>query len=200
MTLEFFREFRHAVDFIGQSGEFNALVISGTGRHFSSGAELPSLLEEIRTGSHITNGHVDEVPAMLTENYLAFLRLEQFDIPVITAIRGVCLGSALELALFSHFRFCGEDAVFGLPEASFNLVPGLGGIKKMSDLIGRSRTLELVLRSNTFSAAEAAGLKIVHKILPKRELVQTSIGFARFVAPDFRKGKAGLYIKKYFSE
>lgn len=199
MTLEFFREFSDAVDYIALDNNFKALVISGNGRHFSSGAELPSLLEEIHSGSIVRNGQVVEVPPLLTSNYESFLKLEQFEIPVITAIRGVCLGSALELTLFSHFRFCGEDAVFGLPETSFNLLPGLGGVKKMSSLIGRSKTLELVLKAGTFSASEALAMKIVHRVLPKRELVKSAIEFAQFSANDFRKEKVVLYLKKYFA-
>lgn len=199
MTLEFFREFSEAVDYIALDNSFKALVISGNGRHFSSGAELPSLLEEIHSGSIVRNGQVVEVPPLLTSNYESFLKLEQFEIPVITAIRGVCLGSALELTLFSHFRFCGEDAVFGLPETSFNLLPGLGGVKKMSSLIGRSKTLELVLKAGTFSASEALAMKIVHRVLPKRELVKSAIEFAQFSANDFRKEKVVLYLKKYFA-
>jgi enoyl-CoA hydratase/carnithine racemase len=199
MTLEFFREFGEAVDLIGNNPGFRALVISGHGRHFSSGAGLPALLEEIRSGSVVANGVVTGVPAVLTANYETFLKLERFEIPVISAIRGVCLGSALELTLFSHFRFCGEDAVFGLPETSFNLVPGLGGIVKMSALIGRSRALELVLKANTFSAAEALEMKFVQKILPKREVVRSAIKFAQSVTTDFHKEKAALYIKKYFA-
>ncbi len=199
MTLEFFREFREAVDFIEGNPEFGALVISGNGRHFSAGAELKSLHDEIRTGSVVVDGRVTEVPELLIRNFQAFLKIEKFQIPVITAIRGVCLGSALELTLFSHFRFCGEDAIFGLPEVSFNLLPGLGGIKKMSSIVGTGRTLELVLKSNTFSAAEAYEMKLVHAILPRRELMTASIGFARSVMENYHLEKAGLYLKKYFA-
>lgn len=199
MTMEFFREFKEVVDLIGNDNAFKALVISGNGRHFSSGADLPSLLKEIQSGSVQTDGVSMDVPAFLTDNYQAFLRLEHLNIPVITAIRGVCLGSAMELTLFSHFRFCGEDAVFGLPETSFNLVPGLGGIKKLSDLIGRSRTLELVLKARTFSAEEALAMKVIHKVLPKREVVETAIGFAQSLSSGFYREKSPLYLKQYFS-
>jgi len=200
MTLTFFREFRNIIQYLTGLKDLKALVISGKGRHFSSGAELSGLLDDIRLNT-TTNaaGQLEQVPLSLMQNYETLVQLERFDIPVIAAIRGVCLGSALELALFCHFRFCGEDAVFGLPETSFNLVPGLGGIKKLSDLIGRGRTLELVLRGKTFSAAEALELKVVHKILPKRDLVETALAFAGSMGPDFRSEKARLYMKKYFA-
>lgn len=200
MSLEFLREFKDVVDFIDHDQPFLSLVISGAGRHFSSGADLQSLLSEIRQGTaHPVEDANQVVPGFLTDNYEAFLKLEHLQIPVITAIRGVCLGSALELTLFSHFRFCGEDAVFGLPECSYNLLPGLGGIKKLSDLLGRSKTLEIVLKARTFSAEEAQMMKVVHRVLPKREVVETSMEFARSLSPGFFREKSPLYLKQFFS-
>ncbi len=103
------------------------------------------------------------------------------------------------LALFSHFRLCGEDAVFGLPEASFNLVPGLGGIYKLACISGEALALERVLKGSTFTAEDALKYKIIDKIVPKKALMPTAFNFAREVMQDFRVEKRGLYIKKYFS-
>ena len=199
MTLDFFRELDEVIGFITGNPEIHALVISGKGRHYSSGAELTSLLNEIREKS--TTGPKEnllEIPEFLATNYRSFLRIEELEIPVISAIRGVCLGSALELALFSHFRFCGEDAVFGLPEASFNLIPGLGGIYKLASLAGKAKALEFVLKGKTFTAEEALRLKLADKILPRREVVQQSLDFAKNIAPEYRKEKRPLYLKNYF--
>lgn len=200
MSLAFFQEFASVLEFISQQKKLDALVVSGHGRHFSSGADLGSLLAEV-TNKSITpvKGQTGEVPDFLSENYRTLLRLEQLRIPVIASIRGVCLGSALELALFSHFRICGEDAVFGLPETSFNLVPGLGGIFKLRYLAGEAGTLELVLKGNTFRAEDALRYGLVDKIVPKRTLLQTAFDFAREVKHDFRIEKRVLYIKKYLS-
>jgi len=200
MSLDFFKELDDVVDFITRTPEIRALVINGKGRHYSSGAELSSLLNEIRIKS--TTDHQEnlmEAPLFLATNYRTFLGLEKMEIPVVSAIRGVCLGSALELALFSHFRFCGEDAVFGLPESSFNLMPGLGGISKLASLAGKAKTIELVLKGKTFTAEDAIRLNIVDRILPRREVVQRSLVFAKTLIADYRVGKKTLYLKNYFS-
>ena len=200
MTLEFFREFSIALEFIKKHDEFKALVICGHGRHFSSGADLTSLLNEVLLRSKTDKkGRLHGIPAFLSENYKSLLGLERLPIPVIAAIRGVCLGSALELALFSHFRICSEDAVFGLPEASFNLVPGLGGIFKLACITGEANALSLVLRGSTFRAEDALKYKIVDKIEPRKELMTKAFDFAKEVIQDFRMEKRRLYIKKYLS-
>ena len=200
MNLEFFREFGNAVDFISSHGEFRALIICGHGRHYSSGADVPVLLKEIHENAETDKtGKLLNIPDFLSKNYKSFLLLESFSIPVISAIRGVCLGSALELALFSHFRLCGEEAVFGLPEASFNLAPGLGGIYKLCSLSGQAFALERVLKGSTFNSEDALKHGIVDKIVPKKALLPASYNFARQVMQDFRIEKRGLYVKKYLS-
>jgi enoyl-CoA hydratase/carnithine racemase len=130
------------------------------------------------------------------KNYRSFLFFEETEIPVIAAIRGVCIGSAFELALFSHFRFCGEDAVFGLPETTFNIMPGLGGIRKTAALCGQAKAIELVLRGNTFSAEEAKLNHLVDYIVPRRTVVDFSVAFARKIRKNYKKQKASLYLQQ----
>jgi enoyl-CoA hydratase/carnithine racemase len=197
MTVEFFLELGILVEELKKLDGLKALVISGQGRHFSSGAQLDELLSLVN-GEH-NPGHdnrVKSLPDFLKKNFETFLFFEKVNIPVISAIRGACLGSALEFALFTHYRFCGEDAVFGLPETTFNLLPGIGGISRVSLLSGKSRTLELVLRGKTFSAEEALKLNIVDKILPKKKVVDLAIDFARSIMNDYRKGKEKIFIQK----
>ena len=174
-----------------------AIVISGQGRHFSSGAQLDELLNLVNgERTRTQDERVKSLPDFLNRNFETFLFFEKVNIPVISAIRGACLGSALEFTLFTHYRFCGEDAVFGLPETTFNLLPGIGGISRIAMLSGKSRTLELVLKGNTFSAEEALKLKIVDKILPKKKVVELAIDFAGSIMNDYRKGKEKLFIQK----
>ena len=197
MTVEFFLELGLLVETIKKLHGIQAIVISGQGRHFSSGAQLDELLNLVN-GEH-TKDHsfsVNFLRDFLKRNFETFLFFEKVNIPVISAIRGACLGSALEFAMFTHYRFCGEDAVFGLPETTFNLLPGIGGISRVALLSGKSRTLELVLRGNTFSAEEALKLKIVDKILPRKKVVEIAIDFAGSIMNGYRKGKEKLFIQK----
>jgi enoyl-CoA hydratase len=192
MTGEFFSEFNDIVDEMRGMKELNAIVISSRGRHFSSGADLEELLEQT-----IVSYEAEKSWMSLSEkNYRSFLFFEETEIPVIAAIRGVCIGSAFELALFSHFRFCGEDAVFGLPETTFNIMPGLGGIRKTAALCGQAKAIELVLRGNTFSAEEAKLNHLVDYIVPRRTVVDFSVAFARKIRKNYKKQKASLYLQQ----
>ena len=197
MTVEFFLELGQLVEKLKNLDGLRAMVISGQGRHFSSGAQLDELLNLVNEEHTLDHRErVNFLRDFLKRNFETFLFFEKVNIPVISAIRGACLGSALEFVLFTHYRFCGEDAVFGLPETTFNLLPGIGGISRVALLSGKSRTLELVLRGNTFSAEEALKLKIVDKILPRKKVVEIAIDFAGSIMNDYRKGKERLFIQK----
>jgi enoyl-CoA hydratase len=184
MTLRFFSEFRRWSEDLGRQPGLKAVVIYGNGRHFSSGADLDELLVNL-----------DE--QLMTVNYRSFARLEQLGIPVISAIRGVCLGSAFELALFSHFRICAEDAVLGLPESTFNLMPGIGGIQRAASLAGRPRAIELLLRGTTYGAGDAFAMNLVDAVAPRRDVLKMATDFAMALPEGFRESSRRACIVKY---
>ncbi|MEI6683641.1 MAG: enoyl-CoA hydratase/isomerase family protein [Bacteroidota bacterium] len=187
MTMQFFSAFGQWIDHVAADPMLKAIIILGNGRHFSSGADLHELLENSsETG--------------LIENSRNFARLGQLKIPVIAAIRGVCLGSAFELALSCHFRICAEDAVLGLPEATYNLMPGIGGIGRMAKLAGKARGIELILRGATFPPAEALEMDLVDAVVPKKDLCQAADDFARALPENMIPGYRKLYVKKYLSK
>jgi enoyl-CoA hydratase/carnithine racemase len=197
MTLDFFSELGHLLDEISGMKELKALVISGQGRHYSAGADLGQLLSLVKneSGKDAGGSHLG-LTAFLDKNHRTFLTLESLTIPVISAIRGVCLGSAFELALFSHFRFCGEDAIFGLPESTYNLIPGIGGTSRVTAICGTAKAMEIVLRGNTFAAEDALACGLVDAIFPKKEVVDRSIEFALKLTSSYKKEKAKLYLNK----
>jgi enoyl-CoA hydratase len=197
MNAEFFAEFDELVDELRIMQELKAIVISSRGRHFSSGANLEELLEQAVEPGERNHPEMNENWNTNSDrNSRSFLFFEETEIPVIAAIRGVCIGCAFELALFCHFRFCGEDSVFGLPETTFNLMPGLGGIRKIAALCGQAKAIELLLKGNTFGAEEARLNHLVDRIVPRRKVVEFSMAFARKVMGNYKKQKASLYLQQ----
>ncbi len=156
-----------------------AIIIYGAGRYFSSGANLNDLLENIRENVPVVEKKRVCPPDFLISHYRSFLRLTTFDIPVIAAIKGVCMGSALELALSCDVRICSSGAVLGLPETTFGLIPGCGGIGRLRQLAGDAKALELILRGCSFSAEEALNWNIIDKVLPKKDVLDFSIRLAQ---------------------
>lgn len=99
--------------------------------------------------------------------------------PWIAAINGHCLGGGLEVALACHFRLCSESARLGLPELAIGLLPGLGGIHRLTRVVGRSKALELIVGGAMIPANDALTIGLVNRILPKDGFADGVMSFAR---------------------
>ncbi len=191
----FFTELGELVTSVIPETSFGALIIHGTGRHFSSGADLDDLLAgvgEAGVGS-------DEVPDFLRENNQHFLYIKNLKVPVIAAIQGVCLGSALELALCCHFRICAEGSLLALPEVSFNLMPGCGGTQTLTQLIGKNAALQLILEGGNLGANEALAAGLVDKVVDRHHLMNTAETLAAAIADGYHKDKRDFYLRRNFN-
>lgn len=177
MDSAFFQELQYLVSNIIPESRISCLVITGIGRHFSTGANLEDLLQMIKK----------EGPDALIANYQSFKFFSELSIPVIAAIKGVCIGSALELAMHCHFRLCAEDAILGLPESSFGLIPGAGGISKIIALTAKAKAIELVIKGNTFNANDALNWNVVDAVYPKKLLMDKAIELAKKTKNNYRK-------------
>ena len=93
-----------------------AIVLTGGGRAFSSGAEI----REFNTPKAIASPNVRELIAAI----------EAAPKPVIAAIHGVAMGGGLELAMGCHYRVVSPGAQLALPEVKLGLLPGSGGSQR----------------------------------------------------------------------
>jgi enoyl-CoA hydratase/carnithine racemase len=148
-----------------------ALVIGGTGRHFSAGAALENLKEQIKDKKafqeQLVNGN-------LLLNYI-----DSLEIPVIAAISGVCFGAGLEIALATDIRIAEVNALFAFPEVNHGLFPGLSGMVRLAELTGLSTALELVLEGDMINAEKALELQIVDTLVKKNEARECAIDLAK---------------------
>ena len=141
------------------------LIITGEGRHFSSGANVGELAEfaQKKEFRYFENNI----------NYLESLSLCSF--PVIALINGLCLGSAFELALACHYRIASQHALFALPEITFNLMPGCGGTYFLPKLIGKPKAIDLILSGRSVLAEEALQLGIIDMIADRNSIKKTAL-------------------------
>ncbi len=190
MDSTFFEEFYWWRKEIVERAEIKAIIIHGKGRHFSSGAVLNDLLGIIER-SHVEDGHTEKISKFLNKNSRIFFSLKELKIPVIAAVRGVCFGSAFELALCTDYIVCGEKAVLGLPETTFGLIPGCTGTYILPNLIKKSLAIELILSGETFNPQEALKWDLIHKIAPSKEVLNLATDIAKKVSenfdPEFKK-------------
>ncbi len=144
------------------------MVVCGMGRHFSCGADLMELKDAL--------AHMDRQKGIngLLDNSSSFSAIADMPFPVVAAISGCCLGSGLELALACHYRIATKNAVLGLPETTFGLIPGCGGTVRLTKLIGHEKALKIILSGSSMLADEAKNAGIVDLVVEKQDLLASA--------------------------
>jgi enoyl-CoA hydratase/carnithine racemase len=186
MDSVFFEEFYWWRTEVVEKADIKAVIIYGHGRHFSSGAVLDDLLGII-SRSYGHTGDIKKVSELLNNNSQIFYSLKDLEIPVIAAVRGVCLGSAFELAMCTDYIVCGEKAVLGLPETTFGLMPGCTGTFVLPNRISKALAMELILTGRTFSAYEALEWNLIQKIVPTKQVLENAKIIAVKLSLNFSK-------------
>lgn len=102
---------------------------------------------------------------------LVFDKIENSPKPVIAAVNGFSLGGGCELAMACHFRVASENAKFGQPEVNLGLIPGYGGTQRLTQLIGKGKTMELMMTGDMIGAAEAKERGLVNHVFPIADLL-----------------------------
>lgn len=109
-----------------------------------------------------------------------FALIEKCDKPVVAAVNGFALGGGCELAMACHLRVASGNATFGQPEVNLGLIPGFGGTQRLTQLVGKSRALEMMMTADTISANRALELGLVNFLVQdKEELMGFSLRLMR---------------------
>ena len=182
MNRPFFKTLRYLVENVLGGLNVRGLILHGRGRHFSSGTNTDKLGDElVRQGADVSK-------AMLAEVTSTFRAMQHLGYPVVAAVRGCCLGSALELAIACHYRIAVRNAVFALPETTFGLMPGCGATVRLPDLIGQGKAIEMILSGRSISAADAATMGLIDMVVGKHELMESAHGLIDRLNPPTRVG------------
>jgi enoyl-CoA hydratase len=94
------------------------------------------------------------------------LRLLRCPVPVIAAVEGFALAGGCELAILSDFIVAGDTAVFGVPETTLGIFPGIGGTQLLPRILGTPLAKELIFTGRRMKADEAKAAGLVNHLVP----------------------------------
>lgn len=155
------------VDLDPQVGCF---VITGTAEYFAAGADIKEMSGK---------SYVD----MLNEDYFvgweAFSRLRT---PTIAAVAGYAFGGGCELAMMCDMIFAADTATFAQPEIKLGVIPGMGATQRLTGLIGKAKTMDLVLTGRAMTAVEAEQAGLVSRVYPAADLLAQTLAVAAQIA------------------
>lgn len=156
-------ELSAAVDEIYTNPDIKSAIITGAGpKAFVAGADISEFLQ-------LTAAEGEELARRGQQ--LVFDKIENSPKPIVAAVNGFALGGGCELALSCHFIYAAENAKFGQPEVNLGLIPGYGGTQRLTQVVGKNRSMELIMTGNMLSAQEAFNYGIVNKVLTADELL-----------------------------
>ncbi|MDT7953130.1 MAG: 3-hydroxyacyl-CoA dehydrogenase NAD-binding domain-containing protein [Acetobacteraceae bacterium] len=138
-----------ALDGLRNQSDLAAIVLAGTARAFSGGADITEF------------GKPPAEPNLR----VVIAAVEDMPIPVVAAIQGVALGGGLELALGCHARVVWASAKLGLPEVKLGILPGAGGTQRLPRVVGVEKALGMIVTGNPIGGSEAASIGLADALL-----------------------------------
>lgn len=172
LNKQMFDDLNSVIDDVNVSNNIYALILTGSGeKAFAAGADIKEL-----NASDETTG---EMFSRYGSNVMA--KLESLKIPVIAAVNGFALGGGCELAMSCHIRFASENAKFGQPEVNLGILPGYGGTQRLSRLVGKAVSMEMIISGNIINAEEAYRIGLVNHVYPQSELMAKTEEFVNLI-------------------
>jgi len=170
MTVESLEELIQAINLVREEKAARALIVTGKGRAFCSGADMSFIqyLQGLKTSAdfrHILRDIVQK----------AMNCLEELEVPVIAAVNGPAVGGGAELALACDFRIASEKARFIFPEVRLGFIPDGGAIPRLVRLLGYGKAKDLIMTGRVVEAEEAERIGLVNKCVPPDELMTEAL-------------------------
>jgi enoyl-CoA hydratase/carnithine racemase len=149
-----------------------SVVITGTGRAFSAGADIAAFQTHMRAGSQ------EAVARFMRPGHRMTRRIESFPKPVIAAVNGLAFGGGCELVEATHIAIAADSATFSKAEINIGIIPTFGGTQRLPRNVGRKAATELILTGRVFEASEAAKLGLVNRVVARADLLRTALDLA----------------------
>ncbi len=168
MNQQLWIEIQDALDIVKQDKGIKALIITGTGRAFSTGADLKD-----------SKGRsIEDYRSYLESLQEASRKILRFEKPTIAAINGYALGSGYELALACDIRIAAKEALIGSPEASVTSSVTGGAFRLVQDLVGPGKARELLFTAENITGEEAERIGLVNRAVPLDQLMDEAMTMA----------------------
>jgi 2-(1,2-epoxy-1,2-dihydrophenyl)acetyl-CoA isomerase len=160
---QFSLDLLEAIRVVTDDPEVRALVVTGAGRAFSSGADLKDALEQ-------ADGGPFDVYRVLTERYHPLITgIRQMPKPVVAAVNGPAAGIGLSLALACDLVIAAESAFFQLAFVNIGLVPDGGSSLFVPSRVGFARAAELAMLGERLGARKALDWGLINQVWPDGE-------------------------------
>jgi len=172
------REFDIVLDDLAKNSDLKCLIIISAKKGiYIAGADI----KEIVTITDLEKGI-----SVSERGNEVFSKLANLPFPTIAVIDGACMGGGTEMSLACTYRLASDSprTKIALPEVNLGLFPGWGGTQRLPRLIGLQRSLDIILTGRNLDGMRAYRQGVVDKIIPKEQVKETALKFARDVVSE----------------
>lgn len=175
VTLALWRDLDDAVQAAADDPEARVILIQGAGQCFCAGIDLSpgNDLFAAMIGQPSAAQKMD-LYGEIIKDQAYHTRLDRLAKPTMAVIHRHCLGVGLELALCTDFRLCSADAVFALPEVKLGVIMDMGGLQRLTRVVGQGHAREICFRGHRFDAARAKAINLVNEVYPDQETLNNA--------------------------
>ena len=159
MNENFLPAMNQTLDRLRSEDDLTGVVFTSAKKTFFAGGDL-NLILKIEKSDEQTLGYIEQ-------NKRPYRELEQLQVPVVSAINGAALGGGYELCLASNYRVVVDEphAVVGLPEVTLGLLPGAGGVVRLTALIGLEAAAPLLTEGKQLKPEKALAAGLVDQVV-----------------------------------
>ncbi len=170
---QMFEEIGHAIENLGGA---RAVLITGEGRAFCSGADLAG-----RDQAQVSPA--ERAKNSLTNSYNpTMVKIAHAWVPIVSAVNGPAAGIGCSLALAADFCIAGESGYFLQAFVNIGLVPDGGASWMLARLVGKARATEMMLLGERVYGPKAAEWGLIHKCVPDVVLMEEAMALATRLA------------------
>jgi len=172
LTLAMYDDLGRAFHEIKDDDAVRTIVLTGAGdRAFCVGADL-----------------MESIPALASDKMdisawdPAHIKFPGFYKPVISAVKGMCMGGGFEIMLATDIRVAARNAVFQLPEPKHGFVPAGGTLVRLVRQIGYAHAMEIMLTAERFSADDLQAKGVINRVVDVDQVDSVAFEIATKIA------------------
>ncbi|MEB0106086.1 crotonase/enoyl-CoA hydratase family protein [Pseudomonas sp. GNP013] len=166
MNAAFWREIVEIFQWVEDTDAVRAVVLSGAGKHFSSGIDLMLLAQVANDLGKDVGRNARLLRRKILELQASFNAVDNCRKPVLAAIQGYCIGGAIDLISACDMRYAAEDAQFSIKEVDIGMAADVGTLQRLPRIVGDGMLRELAYTGRQFGAEEARSIGLVNRVYP----------------------------------
>lgn len=175
MNADFWSEIRDIFAWIEDTPEVRVVVLSGAGKHFSSGIDLMLLAQVGAQLGKEVGRNARTLKRKIEELQSSFNAVDECSKPVLAAIQGYCLGGAIDLISACDMRYSTQDAQFAIKEIDVGMAADVGTLQRLPHIIGDGMMRELAYTGRSIDGEEAQRIGLVNRTYDSQEALLAGV-------------------------